>query len=260
MLPGIFKFLRLEKKDHIGYIYLAKSENNELDADFLNEIILAHDLFEADDDVWGVIWTSDSPSCFCSGFDPRYMHSLDKAGKMMTFHKLFKTTHRVFAFSKPELVLLTGYALAAGSVIMMGADWRFLNEDKARISFPEVMLGISIPSAMIAMLRLHAGEQNLSRLVQMGDSIKPQEALKLGIVNEIMPLADLMPAGERFMKRLFQKPLGGFRAVKKNLRRDVLALFENDPSLGDFEELMGANFDEALLSIIEKRRPKFNNP
>jgi enoyl-CoA hydratase/carnithine racemase len=255
-----FKYLRTEIRDHIGYIILTRGEDNQLNIDFLDEIIRAHDLLEQNEDVWGVIWSSAAESCFSTGFDPHFMHGLDKAGKMRAFHKLFDTTHRVFAFMKPELVLLNGYALAAGSVIMMGADWRFMIEDKARISFPEVMLGISIPSAMIAMLETFAGKHNLARLVQTGDSIKPQEALQLGIVNEIMPRENLAEAGVKFMKRVFQKPLGGFRAVKKNLRRDTLALFQNDPSLGEFEELMGENFDEALLSIIEKRRPRFKNP
>lgn len=62
------------------------------------------------------------------------------------------------------------------------------------------------------------------------------------------------------MRRLFQKPLSGFRAVKKNLRRQTLELFADDPSLDDFKVLMGFNFEEALSATVEGRRPKFQNP
>ena len=79
-------------------------------------------------------------------------------------------------------------------------------------------------------------------------------------MNALFPREELLSQGEKFMRRLFQKPLGGFRAVKKNLRRNTLAFFDNDPSLADFERLMGFNFEEALRATVDGRRPKFQNP
>jgi enoyl-CoA hydratase/carnithine racemase len=252
--------LRIEVKDHIGYLWLTKNEQNTLEAEYLREIIAAHDELEQNPEIWGVIWGSESPTCFSTGFDPAYMLGLSREQKLDAFHLLFQTTRRIYAFSKPELVLLPGHSFAAGSVLAAAADWRFMANDKVRMSFPEVMLGLSIPMAMLAMLRTHTGDKNLATLVQTGDSFKPEECLQLGIVNEIMPRAELLPAAEKFMRRLFQKPLSGFRAMKKNLRRPVLELFANDPSLDDFESLMGANFEEALRAGAEGRRPKFQNP
>lgn len=255
-----FHSLSVEVKDHIGYLTLTKNEQNSFDAEFLNEIVAAHDALERDDDVWGVIWTSASDAFFSSGLDANYMLSLNRGEKLDMFRQLFETTQHVFAFPKPELVLLPGHAFAAGSVLAMAADWRFMAEGKARISFPEVMLGISMPEAMIAMLRTHVGEHQLATLIGTGDSFKAEDCLRLGVVNALFPREELLTQGEKFMRRLFQKPLGGFRAVKKNLRRHTLALFENDPSLADFETLMGVNFEEALRATVEGRRPKFQNP
>ena len=255
-----FHNLRIEVKDHIGYLWLTKNEQNAFDANFLREITAAHDVLEQDGNVWGVIWASESESFFSSGLDARYMLTLSRDEKLDMFRLLFETTRRVYAFTKPELVLIPGHAFAAGSVLAMAADWRFIADDKARMSFPEVMLGISMPSAMIAMLASHAGEHNLSALVQTGDALKADECLRLGIVNEVLPRTELLVQGEKFMRRLFLKPLSGIRAVKKNLRRRVLDLFANDPSLADFETLMGENFDEALRATVEGRRPKFSNP
>lgn len=255
-----FHCLRIEVKDHIGYLWLTKNEQNTFDADFLREIVAAHDALEQDPDVWGVIWASESQSFFSSGLDARYMLSLSRDEKLDMFRQLFDTTRRVYAFTKPELVLIPGHAFAAGAVLAMAADWRFIADDKARMSFPEVMLGISMPSAMISMLASHAGEHNLSALVQTGDALKADECLRLGIVNEVLPREVLLMQGEKFMRRLFLKPLSGIRAVKKNLRRRVLDVFADDPSLADFETLMGENFDEALRATVEGRRPRFSNP
>jgi enoyl-CoA hydratase len=255
-----FRFLSIEVKDHIGYLTLTKNEQNSFDADFLSEIVAAHDALEQDNDVWGVIWTSASDTFFSSGLDAVYMLSLSRGDKLDMFRQLFETTRRVFAFTKPELVLLPGHAFAAGSVLAMAADARFMAEGKSRISFPEVMLGISMPEAMIAMLRTRVGEHNLAPLVQTGDALKAEECLARGVVDELFPREELLVQGEKFMRRLFQKPLSGFRAVKKNLRRQTLELFANDPSLDDFAVLMGANFDEALKSGVEGRRPRFINP
>ena len=71
-----FHSLKIEVKDHIGYLWLTKNEQNTLDANFLREIVLAHDALEQDPDVWGVIWASQSESFFSSGLDPKYMLSL----------------------------------------------------------------------------------------------------------------------------------------------------------------------------------------
>ena len=258
--PAEFRNLRIEVKDHIGYLWLTKNEQNTLDADFLREIVAAHDALEQNGDVWAVIWASESESFFSSGLDPQYMLTLTRAEKLDRFRQLFETTRRVYACTQPELGLIPGHAFAAGSVLAMAADWRFIAADKARMSFPEVMLGISMPSAMIAMLASHAGEHNLSALVQTGDAFKADECLRLGIVNEVLPRDQLLVHGEKFMRRLFLKPLSGIRAVKKNLRRRVLDVFADDTSLTDFETLMGENFDEALRATVEGRRPKFSNP
>jgi enoyl-CoA hydratase len=255
-----FSNLRIEVKDHIGYLWLTKNEQNTLDSEFLAEIVAAHDALEQDPEVWGVIFASTSETFFSSGLDPHYMLALAREAKLDMFRVLFETTRRVFAFSKPELVLMPGHAFAAGSVLAMAADWRFMVAGKARVSFPEVMLGISMPEAMIAMLGTRVGEQNLAALIQTGDAFKAEECLARGVVDELHPREDLLMQGEKFMRRLFQKPLSGIRAVKKNLRRHTLELFDNDPSLNDFEILMGANFDEALTATVEGRRPRFQNP
>lgn len=259
-LASQFAHLQVRVQDHIGYIVINRGEQNAFDAQTLYEIREAHDLLEADDDVWGVIFTSASSAFFSSGLDPVYMLGLDRVGKLDMFRDLFSTTRRIYAFTKPELTLLTGHAFAAGSVLAMATDWRFMAAGKSRISFPEVMLGISMPEAMIRMIASHAGAHNMATLIQTGDMFKAEDCLRLGIVNEIVPGDDLMNQGEKFMRRLFQKPLAGIRAVKQNLRRENLVFFDNDPSLASFVDLMGSNFEEALRSSVEGRRPRFVNP
>jgi len=255
-----FKYLRAEVRDHIGFITLNHGEQNALNATALSEIVKAHDIMELDPDVWGVIFTSASASFFSSGLDPAYMLGLDREAKLDMFRALFETTRRIYAFLKPELCLITGHAFAAGSVLAMATDWRFMAQGKARMAFPEVMLGISMPEAMIRMIASRAGEHNMATLVQTGDMFKAEDCLRLGIVDELVPGDDLATHGEKFMRRLFQKPLAGIRAVKRNLRRENLNFFASDPSLDSFADLMGENFEEAMQASVAGRRPKFVNP
>lgn len=255
-----FDTLLVEVKDHIGYIRLQSGEQNGFNDRSLEEIIAAHDLMEKDPDVWGVIFTSANETVFSTGLDAGFMLSLAREQKLDMFRLLFAATRRIYAFAKPELVLLPGHAFAAGAVLAMAADWRFMAEGKGRMAFPEVMLGISMPEAMIRMIASQVGEHNMSALIQTGDMFKTEDCLRYGVVNELVPPADLQAHGEKFMRRLFQKPLAGIRAVKRNLRRENLKFFDNDPSLDAFAELMGENFEEALRSGVEGRRPKFVNP
>jgi len=255
-----FATLVVEVKDHIGFIRLRSGEQNAFNDRSLEEIIAAHDLMEKDPEVWGVIFTSASDSVFSTGLDAGFMLGLEREQKLDMFRQLFAATRRIYAFAKPELALLPGHAFAAGAVLAMAADWRFMAEGKGRMSFPEVMLGISMPEAMIRMIASQAGEHNMSALIQTGDMFKAEDCVRFGIVNELVPRDALQAHGEKFMRRLFQKPLAGIRAVKRNLRRENLKFFDNDPSLDAFAELMGENFEEALRSGVEGRRPKFQNP
>ncbi len=255
-----FDTLRIEVKDHIGYIRLQSGEQNAFNDRSLQEIIAAHDFMEKEPDVWGVIFTSASDTVFSTGLDAAFMLGLSRDQKLDMFRLLFNATRRVYAFSKPELVLLPGHAFAAGAVLAMAADWRFMADGKGRVAFPEVMLGISMPEAMIRMIGSQVGEHNMSALIQTGDMFKADECLRFGVVNELVPTDELKAQGEKFMRRLFQKPLAGIRAVKRNLRRENLKFFDQIPSLDAFVELMGDNFDEALRAGVEGRRPKFQNP
>lgn len=257
---GVFTCLTTAVKDHIGYIRLQSGEQNAFNDRSLEEIIAAHDLMEKDPEVWGVIFTSANETVFSTGLDAGFMLALTRERKLDMFRLLFAATRRIYAFAKPELVLLPGHAFAAGAVLAMAADWRFMAEGKGRMAFPEVMLGISMPEAMIRMVASQAGEHNMSALIQTGDMFKAEDCLRYGVVNELVPPAELQAHGEKFMRRLFQKPLAGIRAVKRNLRRENLKFFDNDPSLDAFVELMGENFEEALRAGVEGRRPKFQNP
>ncbi|MFO1524763.1 MAG: hypothetical protein U1F16_02185 [Turneriella sp.] len=72
-------------------------------------------------------------------------------------------------------------------------------------------------------------------------------------MNQLVPQAELLATGEKFMRRLFQKPLAGVRAVS-SLRRENLTFFDADPSLDAFTDLMGENFEEAFALSVEGRR------
>ena len=180
-----FHNLSVEVKDHIGYLTLTKSEQNSFDAKFLAEIVAAHDALESDEEVWGVIWASASDTFFSSGLDANYMLSLDRSEKLDMFRQLFETTRRVFAFSKPELALLPGHAFAAGSVLAMAADWRFMAEGKARVSFPEVMLGLHPGlGGTVRFTRLVSPMQAMPMMLT-GKTIDARRAKSLGLVDAV---------------------------------------------------------------------------
>lgn len=229
--------------DGVGWVRLNRPEKrNAIDTAMRGSIGAAFDAFEADPSIRVVVLIGEG-SAFCAGVD---QSDTPSAGPLES-KPLVAPLDR---FSKPVLVAVNGPAVGGGFELVLGADIRIAS-DTATFALPEVRLG-SLPGS--------GGTQHLSgamaaRLVFTGDPIDAQEALRAGIVSDVVPADELLPLAERLAARVAANAPLSLQAAKLALRAA--------PEARDLERALWAflsttaDRQEGRDAFREKRAPDF---
>jgi enoyl-CoA hydratase len=177
---------------------------NALNADTLRELDTALQTLAADDTVRAVVLTGSGEKSFVAGADINELAVLTPAeGKEHARHgqRIFD---RIEQLGKPVIAAINGFALGGGCELAMACTMRIAAET-ARLGQPEINLGI-IPG--------YAGTQRLPRLVGKGraleilltgDMIPASRAYEIGLVNQVVPAAELMPTARKLAQTLAGK-------------------------------------------------------
>lgn len=173
----------------------ADESMNLASAAFLDELTEAIGQIAADDAVKGVILTS-GKAAFMAGADLKEL--VDGFGKLTTaeayaFSQRATAVHRAIeTCGKPWVAALNGLALGGGFELALACHYRILSDDpKAVVGLPEVNVGLLPGSGGTQRLIRIAGVRTALDLLLSGRPVKPAEAVKLKIVDEVAPAADL---------------------------------------------------------------------
>lgn len=196
--------ISLEVSEGVGTIRLDRPPMNALDIatqDRLRELAV-----EATDrdDVRAVILYG-GEKVFAAGADIKEMQAMDHAAMIARSRALQDAFTAVARIPKPVVAAVTGYALGGGCELALCADYR-IAADNAKLGQPEILLGL-IPGA--------GGTQRLSRLIGpsrakdlifTGRMVKADEALALGLVDRVVPAAEVYEQAHAWAAKLAQGP------------------------------------------------------
>lgn len=258
------KNLDIRIEGPLAWVALNRPPANTLTMDFMQEIMDAFAALEANDEIFGACLTAAPGSeYFSNGIDAAYLLERDVDGRAAVFGKLIEMLAVLYGFSKPMTAVIDGHAMAGGAVLGIVADFRMMAAERGRYSFSEVAVGLMIPDFLLDIIRGVVGPQHMIRVAQLATAFKPEEALAIGLVDAVVPADRLRAQATRHMEKIFKLPQKSLRAVKTELRKDILARVKNPGSVADtvlFRELLGSyNFVEGLSAVRDNRRPRFKN-
>jgi enoyl-CoA hydratase len=185
-----------ERRNGIGYVTINRPERlNALNRKVIAELDECFEGIQRDGDVRVIILTGAGEKAFVAGADIGEIAALTSLEGRETSARGQRVLDRIENLGKPVIAALNGYALGGGCELAMACALRIASEN-ARLGQPEVKLGI-IPG--------YGGTQRLARLIGRGraleliltgDPVSAQEAYRLGLVNAVVPLPDLIPSCE----------------------------------------------------------------
>ncbi len=207
------EFVRVEIDQAIATIRLDRPPMNALSAQLTLELAEAAAEVGADDEIRAAVIFG-GEKVFAAGADIKEMAEASYATMTSTSQRLQHALTAVAKIGKPVVAAITGYALGGGLELALCADFRVLGEN-AKVGQPEILLGV-IPGA--------GGTQRLPRLIGparakdivfTGRFVGAEEALAMGLVDKVVPDAEVHQAAVELVARYAAGPAIALRAAKQ---------------------------------------------
>ena len=188
---------------------------NAVDSAALTELHRALADADADPAIRVVVLTGSGERAFCAGADIHEMAQSTPASYRDGLGTLFvRIVERMRGMGKPVIAAVNGYAFGGGMVLALGADL-LVAADTAEFGVQEINVGMIGGASLLVRL---LGHHRAAELTMLGEAIPAAEAARLGLVNRVVPAADLMPEARRLAHALAEKPATALRLLKQALR------------------------------------------
>lgn len=255
-----FEFLTVEISDGIALVMINRPKQlNALNKKTLSELNEAFESLRDHADVKVVILTGSGDKAFVAGADIKEFASFNgEQGAELAKEGQTTVFNVVEEFPKPVIAAVNGFALGGGLELAMSAHVRIAS-DNARMGLPETSLGL-IPG--------YGGTQRLPQLVGKGRALEmifsakmidAQTALNYGLVNQVVPQAELLEAAQKmaggFMKNSIVAMGFAIESVNAGLLEGAMGYDVEVQAFGDCFET--EDFKEGTEAFIEKRKPTF---
>jgi len=204
---GEFTGLIYEKKEHVAWITLNRPESKNAQGPFeRQELVRALEQGRDDDDVYVMVITG-AGKAFSAGGDiahfPRHpVEFMEKIGMQVKGKR--RPIEMTREIPKPIIAMVNGPALGGGCELAMACDIIIASEN-ARFGQPEILLSLIPGGGGTQMLPRLVGEKKAKELVFTGETINAEEALRIGLVNKVVPKETLREAVGEFAANLCRR-------------------------------------------------------
>lgn len=256
-----FDNILVGRDDRIALITIDRPKVlNALSRTTLIELGQAVEQLGEDDSVRAIIITGAGEKAFVAGADIGELESLQSAQEGFEQSRLaHQVVFAMHELDKPLIMAVNGYALGGGCELALGGDIIIASEN-ARFGQPEVNLGIIPGFGGSQRLPRLVGRTRALELILTGEPINAQEALRIGLVNRVVPHDQLLQTARDIAAKIADKgPIAialAKRAVYRGLEMSPRA--GNEAEMTYFGLAVGTeDRKEGTRAFLEKRRPKW---
>ena len=247
----------LEKKGSIAVATINRPKAlNALNSQVLEDLNELLDLVKADEEIRALVLTGSGEKAFVAGADIAEMSNLTKTEGEAFGKKGNDVFRKLETLPIPTVAAVNGFALGGGCELSMSCDIRIC-ADTAVFGQPETGLGITPGFGGTQRLARLVGPGMAKQLIYTAKNIKADEALRIGLVNAVYPLEELMPAAEKLAATIAKNAPIAARACKKAINEGLEA--KMDDAVVIEEKLFGSCFEtadqkEGMGAFLEKRK------
>lgn len=257
-----YQYALYEKKGHIAYVTLNRPEvMNALHYAAHVELNEIFNDFKQDDESWVAIVTGAGDRAFSAGNDLKATAAATARGESIRGERPlpFGGITSGFTCAKPLIAAVNGVAVGGGFEIALACDL-IIAAEHARFGLPEPRVGLFAAAGGVHRLPQQIPLKQAMGIMLTGRQITAQEAYRMGLVNEVVPGAELLSAAERWANEILEcSPLSvrlTKEAVLSGLHFSVEEAMQRDRPL--LERLLSSeDFVEGPKAFAEKRKPRW---
>jgi enoyl-CoA hydratase len=254
-----YEHLKVHQSGGVGWLEYRRPPRNAFNWEMLRELPSALDELLDADDVRVVVFASALENHFSPGADLATFQTMSQKHIGLWVESCHALVRQMRASRKPLLAAIHGTAVGGGLEIALHCDVRFAASD-AKLGQPEVNIAFIPPVGGTQALARLLGRPRALRLLYEGGLIPAQEALDVGLVDVVVPTADLRKRVSDYAADLARKPANTLAAIRRCITDGLAGSFEEGLQV-EYDaavELAGhPNFAEGVNAFLEKRTPKW---
>ncbi|HEX5313313.1 MAG TPA: enoyl-CoA hydratase/isomerase family protein [Gammaproteobacteria bacterium] len=195
------------------------------------------------------------PGMFSAGLDVPLLLTLRREEMREFWRTFYAALHALARSPVPVLIAITGHCPAGGTVLALFADCRIAAEGDFKLGLNEVQVGLPMPPLVFGAFRRLVGAQAAAGLAVSAQLIPPEEALRIGLVDEIVSPDRVVTKAVDKAQTLASLPAGALAATRALARADLLALFDavTDATYAEMNEVwFGAETQGAMRALVAR--------
>jgi enoyl-CoA hydratase/carnithine racemase len=209
------KFVVIKDHGTIRTISMDRPKANAIHEALVRELSVAFDEARNNSTIRAVVLTSAQDDYFSVGFDVREVFDYDH-GRMLAFWGEFIDLYEsLYTFPKPVVGALPGHTFAGGIILALACDFRVMATGPYGLGVSGINLGIPLPYGVMNMAINAMGPAHARRLFLTGETITPDQALTMGLVQALVPPAEVRSAGVALAEVMAQKSPAAFREIHR---------------------------------------------
>ncbi len=257
----IFEDILVDVEEPIGIVTFNRpTVLNALRTGLLKEVRAALDEMAANQRVRAIVITGAGDKAFAAGADITELNALASAGAGAAQARSGQAlTRQIERLTKPVIMAVNGFALGGGCEIAMAGDIIVASEN-AKFGQPEVNLGLIPGYGGTARTTRRVGKGMATYLCLTGETINAQEALRIGLVERVVPAAELMNEAKRIAATIASKAPLAVAACKRTINNGAHLSIDDALELEalEFGTLVDTeDIREGTGAFLEKRKPSW---
>ena len=234
-------------------------KRNAISYDLIDDLLRA--LEEAKNSSIQVLILTGAGKAFCSGMDLDNLKALTARTPEQTLddsRKMASLFRSLYDFPKPTIAAVNGPAVAGGTGLATLCDFT-LAAPEAKFGYTEVRIGF-VPAIVSTFLLRQVGEKIARDLLLTGRLFDAQEALRIGLINEVVPAEKLLDRARELGMQIMENSPSSLAYTKRLLSEHAHAELDSQIEAAVRENASirtTADFREGVTSFLEKRKPKW---
>jgi enoyl-CoA hydratase/carnithine racemase len=215
--------ISVEHHDTVAVVRLARDVTNALNLRFVQILSQTLERLKNHADTCSLVLASTNDKFFSIGFDIPHLFELSEE-EFRTYYQAYnRVCLDLYTLPKPTVAAITGHAIAGACILTLCCDYRFIAEGRKLMGLNEVKLGVPVPFPGDRILHHLVGARHAREIMEMGEFYPSEGLLQMGVVDQMLPLEQVVPTAVEKAGALGALPQEAFATIKCNRVQPVEA-------------------------------------